>query len=273
MLASNVVFKVFRSGEFFLKQTLFRVKDFSCNSFSGGWAAAAAVASAELAVSNGVTTAEKRPFFASRISNDQETCGGHLIACQSNLYHAQMQVPFVSHNLVTMLREPVARLISNLEMRGVSNASSVVEVVDATAKNKKPFINIQAAFISGRSVNISGWVSFWFWFWRTDGSDRCIFCRLSAIESLKNNFVFYGLTDYWGLSVCVFHCELGGEFSSVECQNVRPRLNSALVIDDASTMLHRYVAEDRVLYEFAKAQFFERVKRCNCVDLCASQQG
>lgn len=119
-----------------------KVKNFSCNAFSGGWSA------------NGT---EKQPFFASRVlSMEQETCSGHLIGCQSNIYHAQMQLPFVSHNLITMLREPTARLVSNLEMRGVTNASSVVEVIDATAKNKKPFINIQAAFISGRSVNISG---------------------------------------------------------------------------------------------------------------------
>lgn len=60
----------------------------------------------ETAPREGQLDAVRRPFFARRLSKAEESCDGHLIACDVNLYHSQMQLPFVQHNLVTMLRDP-----------------------------------------------------------------------------------------------------------------------------------------------------------------------
>lgn len=72
------------------------------------------------------------------------------------------------------------------------------------------------------------------------------------------------------VSVCLFHCELGGAFRRSECANVRPRVNKTtrMRLDDDDDVLRPYVEQDRVLFRWAEQDFFARVQRCRCTDLC-----
>jgi hypothetical protein len=150
-----------------------------------------------------------KPFYKSRRANDPlETCNGHLIACEKETYHEPYHVAFLQHNLVTMLREPFERFTSEIRWQFTRNSSHTT--ADALLRNKQALAtrvktisrmnNTQSLFVSGRESNPTAAL---------------------AIASLHANFVFFGITDHWGLSLCVFHCELGGEFVRDECVNTR----------------------------------------------------
>ena len=47
-----------------------------------------------------------------------------------------------------------------------------------------------------------------------------------AFEILQSEYLWWGVTDYWQASVCVFHCELGGEERPSETENSRSMTSS-----------------------------------------------
>mmetsp|Transcript_64016 Transcript_64016/g.95009 ORF Transcript_64016/g.95009 Transcript_64016/m.95009 type:complete len:376 (+) Transcript_64016:29-1156(+) len=47
-----------------------------------------------------------------------------------------------------------------------------------------------------------------------------------AFEILQSEYLWWGVTDYWHASVCIFHCELGGEARPSETKNSRTSTSS-----------------------------------------------
>ena len=46
-----------------------------------------------------------------------------------------------------------------------------------------------------------------------------------AFDILQSEYLWWGVTDYWHASVCIFHCELGGEARPSETENSRKSSN------------------------------------------------
>ena len=42
-----------------------------------------------------------------------------------------------------------------------------------------------------------------------------------AIDILQNDYVYWGIADYWEVSICIFHCKFGGTSTDSELQNIR----------------------------------------------------
>jgi len=234
-----------------------RVKNHTCNGVRGGGFYE--------------VTAEGRvghPLSDVVIADVDEYCHGKLVACQAP-FHSPYKKKHERHNMVTMLREPRSRLLSSYEweMRMLdlnvdhfyallrSEANLRQWLANQTARETNT--NVQAAFLLGS-------------FYRGADKRRASDAE-DAFTRLREQFVFYGVTDYWGLSVCLFHCELGGSVNAaVECQNTRAGERSSVGLPkESNALVESYVDDDLKLFAMAKQHFFDRVERCNCTDVCA----
>lgn len=61
----------------------------------------------------------------------------------------------------------------------------------------------------------------------TCGDDQASPDVALAIHRLQHGFAFVGLTEYWALSICLFHAIFGGRCHAVEFDNARPSGNTA----------------------------------------------
>lgn len=118
-----------------------------------------------------------------------ETCDGAFLNCLQKFYHC----PFYTKrcrdntNKVTMLREPFKWFDSYLDWQG-----HYVETLDDSFQKRLPFLG-QAKFVSGAQN------------------------ARDALKILQTQYVWWGLTDYWTVSMCLFHRELvGGEIEEDE---------------------------------------------------------
>lgn len=233
-----------------------KVKNFTCTGVLGG-------GKSKFATKN----KKDELFFNSKITSVEETCGDELIACEWKLYHAKMRWEFKKSNLVTMIREPRERLFSHVRMlfewkkyykrrggtlSGLLNDKFALEQIINdpwkfdTNTHVKSLVNLQTDRLLIDN-NLLGYRAF--------------------ME--MQQFKFWGITDYWGLSICLFHCELGGEINlAIECQNVRPNPSEDNIVNFNLSIFDKYVKEDMKLYELAKPVFFKRVVACSCFDLC-----
>lgn len=95
-----------------------------------------------------------------------------------------------------------------------------------------------------------------------------------AKSRLRKAFAFVGLTEFWNLSICLFHAEFGGEVSPASFQNVRPSsrydafeerakpsimdgMNPRSVTTDGLTRAHEH--HDISVYREAVASFAMKV--------------
>lgn len=185
-------------------------------------------------------------------------------------FHQHYLHQFEKNNVVMMLRQPVERFLSEYAY----DATQIIRVTQYESQlrnstffrdfiTKRRIGNLQTAFLLGSSnlmpqpTSMPGAID--------DGVAR-------AFTVLKSKLVFYGITNYWGLSVCLFHCELGGLVNAaVECQDTRRGFRDKVLLDMSreSRFVEPYVRYDIKLFHLARTHFFERVGRCRCVDVCA----
>lgn len=80
-----------------------------------------------------------------------------------------------------------------------------------------------------------------------------------AVEKVKK-FSFVGLTEYWNLSICLFHAQFGGEISSTEFENSRMGVytHTQSSTDDIKDVKD---SVDEVIYKEALRVFVQRLEK------------
>jgi hypothetical protein len=112
----------------------------------------------------------------------------HCMAnCQRAAYHCMYQVCMNQKNKVTMFHEPHKWFNSYLDWQWLYVATS------SKPRNvlKMLLFTKQIQFTTGTTVT-------------------------HAVQILQKEYLFWGITDFWSTTVCIFHFELGGELSSSE---------------------------------------------------------
>eukprot|EP00545_Synedropsis_sp_CCMP1620_P013393 CAMPEP_0119029518 /NCGR_PEP_ID=MMETSP1176-20130426/40560_1 /TAXON_ID=265551 /ORGANISM="Synedropsis recta cf, Strain CCMP1620" /LENGTH=613 /DNA_ID=CAMNT_0006985865 /DNA_START=57 /DNA_END=1899 /DNA_ORIENTATION=- len=186
-----------------------------------------------------------------RVARRIESCHGAFTNCAGgNKYHCSYQSCRWKQNKVTMFREPTKWFKSYMEWRWPIEAA----IGNTTKYNWQS----QMEFTTGvMDDNVS-----------------------MAIDILQNMYTWWGITDYWKVSVCVFHCELGGEQRESELQNSRngswsdkltpwdqfpqhvPRPH--VLVPNMSAYVHEHYSSDILLYGQLLGIFKERAGICGC---------
>jgi len=203
-------------------------------------------------------------FFDTNVSPEEETCHDHLVSCH-DIHVLYSDAAYAGSNPVTMLREPMERFISHLEWYGRVD-SPVLQFFQQQLEN----IDLVRNFVAKPSNQVDNTqTAFLLGYYRTPEQKKITDAR-DAFVTLRNKFVFFGLTNFWGLSVCLFHCELGGTANpAVECQNTREGYRHQKPdFQPRTAELAEFVQDDVRLYDYAQRYFFARVHRCNCTDVC-----
>lgn len=103
----------------------------------------------------------------------------------------------------------------------------------------------------------------------------------SAMTRLSTDYVWWGITDHWKTSVCIFHCEMGGVESPSEITNTRGGASmkdmdevekqlpeelhrSTLLPNMTEYVNERYSNDIKFYHEMLIPAFQERAARCHC---------
>lgn len=253
------------------------VKHFSCPSVQGG--------GGDFLVSQG---RKKRRTFAFNATEAEMArsvdCGGSLIACGvPKKRHSHVPWGWKGQreqNVVTMLRDPLVRLVSQFawerskldtldERIADFNAMMLgcLDLGDEKARLRDPKC-IQYATRGGYGDAAIKLLSGHFYeVRRMPMTDEHI---QLARRRLFNETVFYGLTDMWKESVCTFHCELGGQAMESEYLNTRSNGNMSRdklggIHPRVMKFLDGLLEQEKLLYEDARRRFLERAGKCGCL--------
>jgi len=80
-------------------------------------------------------------------------------------------------------------------------------------------------------------------------------------------FAFVGITDYWHLSVCLWHAKFGGRALPVELRNVRPGLLSKPRGYNVTELFGTWEPKnDMLIWKAAVVRFFAEVKAYNLTE-------
>ena len=245
--------------------TACRVHGYSCGTNRGGGPSPSSVLTVREV--NGLDCAE-------------QTCQGTLKACKNcgdGFRSEQSWGDYLTgHNVVTMIREPTERAVSHLYYEYVVNQRfHALSADDKVAEVKKRFRthgyrrndNYQTFRLAGipTKATLSNLTS-----------ERATEILEAAWTNLVNGTVYFGITDDWSRSVCVFW----RTFVSVQTEGVdfNSRVGLGQEDDDgARSYVEKFdipflleIQEtnrlDMILYARAIAHFRRRVKRLGCDD-------
>lgn len=181
---------------------------------------------------NGGTTFESHrddrpnePFFLDlHWTPGSVDCDGHLYACghagrrgMPGYHDPLTEKRLRAGGVVVMLRDPVERLMS--VYRWYLTDPGYHHMPPMTPDNVLRIAKKEPARLKGHNMMtrmITG---------RAKGAPPA--ASASAFRILRDNVTFFGLTERWAESLCLFHCMLPGgtTFDPVECTNTRPTLN------------------------------------------------
>lgn len=103
-----------------------------------------------------------------------------------------------------------------------------------------------------------------------------------AINILQNNYTWWGISDYWEISVCTFHCKFGGNTTDIELHNTRPVASTGgfetvtledfppntptveELIPNVTEYVEMHYKSDLILYSSALELFWKRAELCGC---------
>lgn len=188
------------------------------------------------------------PNITKREAEGINTCHGSL-NCQSNHYHCAYRMCKSRENKVTMIRNPYKWLPSYANFMWPFRAYSGKSI-----EGDLPFQS-QMSFISDTN-NVK-----------------------EAIDILQNDYVYWGIADYWEVSICIFHCKFGGTTTDSELQNIRsagdvlPKTQEDFtmkipLVEDIIRNVTQYVdvhyQNDVILYSRLLDLFWERAGLCGC---------
>ncbi|GBF91346.1 hypothetical protein Rsub_03666 [Raphidocelis subcapitata] len=183
-------------------------------------------------------------FFEKAPAGYDPYCGGNLVACQSQTYHKFYDKQFQANNpsfaYVTLIREPVSHTIS---MAGWKCPSLRESREAGWRLTELPRTSLRLTKLN--EVNLT-----------------------TALNNLLK-LDFFGVTDRWTESICLFHATFGGEPRPSQFLNVRPGDNPsppAWVVE----RIRANTVWDRRLYAVGAAAFQCRVDAVLASDRAAS---
>ncbi|GBF91345.1 hypothetical protein Rsub_03665 [Raphidocelis subcapitata] len=207
-------------------------------------------------------------FFEKGPPGFDPLCGGNLVACKWGTYHKFYERDFQANNpsfaYVTLIREPVSQTIS---MAGWK-CPSLAEAGDAGWREC-----LDSAWLDKKYPgNFSTWHDA-----QTKSLAGINFNRLTKLNEVNlttalNNLLkldFFGVTDRWTESICLFHATFGGEPRPSQFLNVRPGHSPSA----PAWVVERVRANtvwDRRLYAAGAAAFQCRVDAVLASDRAAS---
>ena len=229
-------------------------KDFTCFGVFGGgyWGT-------QMKNKKSVYPYDAKTMFGPNITEQEtqriNTCNGKLLNCKRD-YHCPYQRCGKYQNKVTMIRNPYKWLPSYAHWMWLNGKKTPLETL-------LPFQS-QISFIAD-----------------TNNPDL-------AINILQNNYTWWGISDYWEISVCTFHCKFGGNTTDIELHNTRPvasaggfetkskfetvtledfPLNTPTVeelIPNVTKYVEMHYMSDLILYSSALELFWKRADLCGC---------
>ena len=177
-----------------------------------------------------VTLGEKEP---------SENCGGAFRNCDRNFFHCPYERCGHFMNKVILIRDPFKWFNSflNWQIRYLPSWNEVSQQLPFTSQT----------YFGAGTHNVS-----------------------LAIEILQHKYIWWGLTDYWKVSIGLFHRELvGGDPQEDELFNSRPAGSSVLnrsrrkgwfheLVPNATEYVLQHYAEDIELYKELNTTFWGR---------------
>mmetsp|Transcript_12400 Transcript_12400/g.37841 ORF Transcript_12400/g.37841 Transcript_12400/m.37841 type:complete len:376 (+) Transcript_12400:111-1238(+) len=79
---------------------------------------------------------------------------------------------------------------------------------------------------------------------------------------------FFGITDFWNLSVRLFHCQFGGDLRESELLNSRPGAYNESVSQQTLDYVRNVEKLDMEIYRYAVDLFMKRVDCLKCSEKC-----
>lgn len=180
-----------------------------------------------------------------------ESCNGALRqACNKKRYHDYYHTTGPS-NYVTLLRQPIEHAISGLSYTNKLRASSGQEPMSVT-DYVALISNIHVKMLSGYPVLSSV-------------SPDTLPGMLTLARQRLNSTVFFGISDHWNTTICLFHKELNGPGPRPsEFVNARKTTEKTSLSEAEMAVVQRATRYDAVLYEEALAHFKARAERYDC---------
>ena len=80
-----------------------------------------------------------------------------------------------------------------------------------------------------------------------------------AFERISSPFFFFGITDRWNESICLFHAWFGGDIRAFELKNNRPTKRN-----ETEMNISNYTDLDFILFEEVSKIFDARLADTNC---------
>ena len=207
------------------------------------------------------------------IGDSAVTCGNTLNCPPHGEYHCPYSKCRKEMNKVTMFRDPQKWFKSFFEWMWVDLMSRRRPLIIEKLKKMYP---PPMKFTTGKSDSSIN----------KNKTNMTMTILDEAFDILQSEYLWWGVTDYWHASVCIFHCELGGEARPSETENSRKSSNSWMknFTDFEATLpreKHRsafvsnytaYVEEhfpDEIMFYHHKImpEFYRRALACGCGDL------
>lgn len=188
-------------------------------------------------------------LFPDDVTKAVESCQGHLIACDFR-YHASFD-PSPKWNYATLLREPVQHATSGFfytNMLRRANNQTEFSVQQYTARYR----NLQTKMLGGVYL-------------LTGVDDVDMPNVLARARENLNSTVFFGVSDHWNTTVCLFHKELRGPGPRPsEFVNARKNGDKQELTGEELEVIRDSVHFDSLLFEEAYAHFQARAAAYNC---------
>lgn len=230
------------------------VKDFTCPGLYGGGCVSNKNCGLDPTETMALAKATEAFISETPVDNSELTCNQHLLACNASTYHAPFDREYLlgqgpNDAYVTMVREPVELMISLAKWwrpEIILAPDNATEWEACRQGKMKHLDDVQVKMLLGHHHLKPPPAPL------EDVSVRAAFANLLSLD-------FFGDTDLWSESVCLFHAVFGGEPRPAEFLNVR----KGLAVEVPPRVREMFVAmtrRDAELYALARAHLAERLE-------------
>jgi len=167
-------------------------------------------------------------------------CGGHAPLDDSSECTGWSEH---QDNFVAMFRQPEQRIISGYHQNCHDVKGSNYSLPEYSKLVAGCSVKMMNGHECGADVTVNG--------------DMVV----KAMKRLDDGFAFVGLTEKWGLSVCLFHAMFGGKCSRREFLNVRPGAQRAEMRYDTTDLLGWTDPYDGALHAHASKIFWNNIAK------------
>ncbi|GBF98963.1 hypothetical protein Rsub_12609 [Raphidocelis subcapitata] len=229
-----------------------RHKDISCLGMPGG---------GHRVFRNGLKTSDAHVFFSRPPPGFDSGCGGRLLACQHEIYHVPYEQGWQARNpsfaYATFIREPVAQTISMIMWQCPEARAGTEEGWAHCLQSNWTQTQGQVGFRPRHDPHVKMLLGSKIVARGGKPLQLSAFNLTTALTNLLR-LDFFGLTDRWAESICLFHATFGGEPRPSAFLNTRPG-ESPQPPEWVVEAIRRNTAWDARLYAAASLAFDCRI--------------